>query len=343
VPALEAVRPQVDEELRAFLDRERSEIASLHPDASILVEELLRLVAAGGKRLRPAFCYWGYRAAGGEDGRGIVLAAASLELLHTFALIHDDVMDRSERRRGIASTHAHLAKDHERRGLAGTPAHHGTSMAILVGDLAAVLADRMLLSSGFQPEPLAAAKRRYDAMRVEMAAGQLLDLSRGRDVDEATARRISQLKSGGYTIEGPLHIGASLAGGPLEMMTTLSRYGAPLGEAFQVRDDLRGLVESEADLVQGKPTLLLAKARELLPPEEFERLGAAGPGHMQQVLRATGVLELAAAHVNELVDRARAVLADGGLPSEARGALDELARLVAVRVDPRSSEEVPAR
>ncbi len=215
--ALEAVRGRVEIVLQAFLAGQREELAAAAPEAGVLVDELERLVGAGGKRLRPAFCYWGHLAAGGEDGEPILRASAALELFHTFALIHDDVMDGSEVRRGVAST----------------PARLGGSVAILAGDLAAVLADRLLHDSGFPSERLLVALRRFDRMRVEMAAGQLLDIAGAGEQG-----RVAALKTGSYSVEGPLHIGAALAGGSLEVMACLSRFGAPLGEAFQVRDDV---------------------------------------------------------------------------------------------------------
>ncbi|MBI2238017.1 MAG: polyprenyl synthetase family protein [Actinobacteria bacterium] len=237
-PSLDAVRARVEEALRAFLEGQRAEVAAIDPGAVPLLDELTRLISSGGKRLRPAFCYWGFRAAGGVDGEPIVRAAAALELLHTFALVHDDVMDASETRRGVPTTHVHLADLHRRRGLPGDPERFGLSAAILAGDLATVLADRLLLDSGFPPETVAAALRRYDRMRTEMAAGQFLDVGGAGAVDERLARRIASLKTGSYTVEGPLHIGATLAGGSPEVMAALARYGAPLGEAFQVRDDV---------------------------------------------------------------------------------------------------------
>jgi geranylgeranyl diphosphate synthase, type I len=331
IPAVEAVRPRVDEELRAFLDRERAEIETADPRSAALVDELSRLIFAGGKRLRPAFCYWGYRAAGGQDGRPVVVGAASLELLHTFALIHDDVMDRSELRRGIHSTHANVEAQHRALGLGGDSAHFGLSIAILAGDLASVLADRMFLESGFPPGRLVAAKRRYDAMRVEMAAGQFLDLgASARPFDEAIARRISSLKTGSYTTLGPLHIGASLAGGSPEVLGMLASYGTPLGEAFQVRDDLLAVLAQEPELVQGKPTLLLATARRLLPADQHDRLADHDAARVHTALSESGAMEAAATHVNALATKAEAALDGAGLQEEAADALRALARLIRV-------------
>ncbi len=205
------------------------------PEAADMVDELRRLVAAGGKRIRPAFCYWGYRAAGGDDGEPIVRAAAALELFHTFALIHDDVMDESETRRGQPSTYARFAG-----ARAGEPGalRYGRSVAVLAGDLAAVLADEALIGSGFPPERLLPALRRYARMREEVAAGQFLDVRGAAAAGKASAGRVASLKTGAYTVEGPLHIGALLAGGSAELLAALSGFARPLGRAFQFRDDV---------------------------------------------------------------------------------------------------------
>jgi geranylgeranyl diphosphate synthase type I len=236
--ALDAVRDHVERVLDRFLLESHEELAALHPEAAALVDELSRLIAAGGKRLRPAFCYWGYRAAGGEDEESIVRAAAALELLHTFALIHDDLMDEGEERRGVPSAHERFAGLHRERGRPGDPERFGRSAALLAGDLGAVLADRLLVDSGFGPDRLMTALVEYDRMRVAMAAGQFLDVGGAGAVDESLARRVAALKTGAYTVAGPLAIGAALAGARAEVLSALAAYGVPLGEAFQVRDDV---------------------------------------------------------------------------------------------------------
>jgi geranylgeranyl diphosphate synthase type I len=243
-PALDSVRRRVDEALASFLQERREAMATIAPEAAEMVEELRRVVGAGGKRIRPAFCYWGYRAAGGDDGEPIVLAAAALELFHTFALIHDDVMDESETRRGEPSTYVRFAG-----ARAGEPdaMRFGRSVAVLIGDLAAVLADEALIGSGFPSERLLPALRRYALMREEVAAGQFLDV-RGAG-GTRSADRIALLKTGAYTVEGPLHVGALLAGGSPELLAALSRFARPLGMAFQFRDDV--IDEGEGGAVPG--------------------------------------------------------------------------------------------
>ncbi len=227
----------IDEALRRFLADRRDAFEAVDPDAAAPVEEIERLVLAGGKRLRPLCCYWGYRAGGGADDGSIVQAAAALELLHTMAIVHDDVMDESTLRRSVLSTHVRLARLAEDRGFPGEPRAAGIAGAVLVGDLAAVFADRLLLEAGFPPERLAAALRVYTQMREEMGAGQWLQLS-GAGHDPARARMVAALRGGRYTVDGPLLVGAALADAPDAAVRGLREFGGPLGEAFQLRDDL---------------------------------------------------------------------------------------------------------
>jgi geranylgeranyl diphosphate synthase, type I len=240
VPSSEllGVVDRVNEALGTFLGVRRQEVHRKEPQAALLIDEILRLVRAGGKRVRPAFCYWGYRAAGGADGPPIVKAAAAIELLHTMALVHDDLIDGTPVRRGVPTTKPRLSAEAREHGLgSGDPDAFGGSGALLVGDLAAVLADRLLLGSGFPAAALARALVPYHAMRTDMAIGQFLDIA-VMPVDPTAARRIAALKGGSYTVEGPLLVGSALAGGTTFVETRLGRFGIPLGEAFQLRDDL---------------------------------------------------------------------------------------------------------
>ena len=235
--ALRAPRARIDEALRAFLDEERSRVQAIEPRAIAVLDETERLIRAGGKRLRPAFCFWGYRAAGGLDDDRIVRASAALELLHTMALIHDDLMDDTSQRRGVPSTAVRFTAEAIERGTPADAGRFGSSAAVVAGDLAAVLADRLLSRSGFDAESLARAAEPYHAMRVDMALGQYLDVADlAHEPDDA--RRVAWLKGGAYTVEGPLMIGAAFADGGDTQRAALHAFGRPLGEAFQLRDDL---------------------------------------------------------------------------------------------------------
>jgi len=259
-PSLTELRTAVDAELRRFLDGKFDAV----PDAAELIDEIARLVSAGGKRLRPAFCYWGFRAAGGRHGPEIVRAAASLELLHTFAIVHDDIMDGSDERRGEPTVHV----------------RHGLGFGLLAGDLALVLADALFFSAGFPPSISLRAFGAYSLMRLEVIAGQHLDVRHApsTEISEQEARHIAVLKSGRYSIQKPLVIGALLADAPDELVAGLSAFGDPLGEAFQLRDDLLGSFGNrsslgkpvDSDIREGKRNVLFAATARLLTGSDRE-------------------------------------------------------------------------
>ena len=327
--------------LRDFLAGHRRALADADPDAAGLVDELVRVIGAGGKRLRPLFCYWGFRAGGGVDGEGVVRAAASLELLHTFAIIHDDVMDRSALRRGQPASHVALA--------AGGDAHGGVSAAILAGDLAVVLSDELFRDAGFSPKRFLAGSRWYNRMRAEVVAGQYLDLVAARGApDEDTVRRVARLKSGGYTVEKPLLIGAALAGSSPDVEALLSAYGVALGEAFQIRDDVLGAFgdpaatgkDVDGDLREGKRTLLVVRALETATPSDRAFLEArlghddlvpADAERIREIIRSSGALDATSRTIDELHDRALASLEGAALAPDVLGALRELADRTATR------------
>ncbi len=229
-PALDVVRTRFEPILGGYLRDRRAELATMDPAAVALADELVRLTRAGGKRLRPALAYWSHRAAGGGPAEPILRVGVALELLHTAAIVHDDLMDRSETRRGVPATHARFAKE---APVGADPDAFGTAAAVLVGDLALVLSDRALRTSGFGPGELARASVWFDRMRVQMAAGQFLDVSGADD-----RGRVSSLKSSSYTAEGPIMLGAALAGSDAGTEGSLHAFGSLVGQAFQLRDDL---------------------------------------------------------------------------------------------------------
>jgi hypothetical protein len=210
---LPRIRDRVGCVLDGFLARQRTVLAEIGPDMLPWLDAITGLLA-GGKRLRPAFCYWGWRGAGGEDGQEIHAAAAALELLHASALVHDDVMDASDTRRGQPSVHRRFAARHASGGWRGSAGSFGTGTAILVGDLLLTWTDQLFHASGLPPAALARGQQVLDAMRVEVISGQYLDLlgQAAGDGTVASALRVVRYKSAKYTIERPLHLGAALAG-----------------------------------------------------------------------------------------------------------------------------------
>jgi len=288
--ALGHVRDRVDRALQAFVSQQRGVLLAAGDDLRPGTESIAGLLA-GGKRLRPAFCYWGWRGAGGPDCPEIINAAAALELLHAGALVHDDLMDASDTRRGQPSVHRQFEARHAGRRWHGSAAAFGMGVAILLGDLLICWTDEMFHASGLPPDALGRGRPVLDRMRSEVFAGQYLDLLGQAIGDEtvAGALRVVEFKTAKYTIERPLHLGAALAGaGPAgaddapsagaaltgdgatagrnggtasgdggtagrdgSLTAAYTAYGLPLGIAFQLRDDILGVF---GDPVQtGKP------------------------------------------------------------------------------------------
>ena len=267
---MDSLRSQIDSALAEFLDEVRGVYAQ--NSAEGIVDEVIRATVPKGGRIRPLLCCLGYAAVRGEGGASdprIVKAAASVELLHTFAIIHDDVMDGSPMRRGEPSIHRRLAD--ERKAAGGRDAElHGISLAILAGDLALVASDLLFSRSGFSQDVLVNAYEPLSAMRLDAIAGQYLDLTHSGSAsgDRGLALRIAGLKTGSYSVEGPVVIGATLAGGSPRQIDSLRQYGRALGTAFQMADDLKGLFgdpavtgkDIENDIRRGKPTSLISRA-----------------------------------------------------------------------------------
>ncbi len=345
------IRAAVDARLEAAFDT-LEDGAPAHEDLTPLFDELRRLTRAGGKRLRPAFLYWGYAAGDGSDPEAAVDAGAALEMLHLFAIVHDDIMDASPIRRGEAASHVAMAELHEKQDWPGDPARFGASAAMLVGDFAFVLADRLLAGARFPAAARDDAFREYTEMRFEVLYGQQLDLLEGqrREADEDTARRIATLKTAKYTVERPLRIGAALAGAGEDVRGALSAYGVPVGTAFQLRDDLLGAFgDSDVtgkpvgdDFREAKQTYLLARARargdaahvavvdSLLGRDDLSTYDVA---ELRAAVRATGAVTDTEALIADLLVQGLAALEEAGdvLPGDVRAALAELAGDAAYR------------
>jgi geranylgeranyl diphosphate synthase type I len=299
-------------------------------------------VRRGGKRLRPRFLLAGVLAAGAAADRpDVVDAAAGLELLHAFALIHDDVMDGSTRRRGGPALHVQLADEHVRLGGRGEPRRYGEGLAVLVGDLAFVLADRLA-------PPGAEARAVWDELRVELTMGQYLDV-RGAGLgggDPDRSRLICTLKSGRYTVVRPLHLAVTLAGRP-DLMAPFTRFGDPLGRAFQLRDDVLGVFgETDAtgkpagdDLREAKPTLLLELARRRATGPQLDVLDGVGRrdlddpaiDRIREVVAATGALAAVEQEIRREAATALLALDTAPVTAVGRAELRSLSRFVVER------------
>lgn len=221
------------------------------------VEALRGFVLGGGKRLRPTFAWWGWRAAGGpatgEAAEGALHAVSALELIQACALIHDDLMDASQTRRGAPTVHVAFADRHAERGWRGSAENFGLAASVLIGDLALAWADDMFAAAPLPAGVLAAAQPTWQAMRTEVLAGQYLDVHTQATGDESpeAALRVCEFKTAAYTVARPLQLGAALAGAGEDLQDTLRSFGTDVGVAFQLRDDLLGVFGDPA--VTGKP------------------------------------------------------------------------------------------
>ncbi|PZS17566.1 MAG: hypothetical protein DLM54_09430 [Acidimicrobiales bacterium] len=332
--------------LASTLDAEVERWSAVDPDFEGPLRALRSVVLAGGKRVRPAFCHWAFVGVGGDpEEAGVRRAGAALEMVHAFALLHDDVMDNSPWRHGAATLHVDYASRHHRAGWRGDSARFGEAAAILLGDVVHVYGDKLLADA-----PLAA-RQVFNELRLEVNLGQYLDLlgaARGW-ADAEHARRICRYKTAKYTIERPLHLGVALArpGRLAELAGPLSAYGLPLGEAFQLTDDLLGVFGDASvtgkpvgeDLREGKPTVLFATAVAGASGAAARVLGRYGAADLdddevaalQEVLVGTGAVDAVETAIDHLVDEAVSALDRATITSEARAALVDLAHYVAGR------------
>ena len=365
----------VQTRLDGFLGERGTELRAISPDLDV-VDDCARRLLAGGKRFRALFCYWGWRAVAAHatefdpladvsstgavepDLEAVVSIAAGLETFHAAALVHDDIMDNSDLRRGQPSVHRAFAILHGERGWEGSADAYGLSAALLLGDLLLGWSDE-LVDAGVALAGNAAAGRaaraEFGRMRTEVTAGQYLDIFeemawRALPEDEhlSRAHRVIVYKSAKYSVEAPLAIGASLAGGSLAQIAALRDFGLPLGIAFQLRDDLLGVFGDPAvtgkpagdDLREGKRTVLVTLARQKLPASAArvfdELLGDRTLDGEQIAMLQTAVRDSGAVdHVERIIahqlEQARLALADAPLARSARDELTALADAVTRR------------
>jgi len=339
---LAGFRATVDRALAEWIDGKRRAVAAEAGSAAEatasreLADAVAALACQGGKRLRPALVHFTYRACGGRSEAAVLPLALSTELLHTYLLIHDDIMDHAEVRRGQPAAHVRFRDAHRARGWRGDARDFGASVGILLGDLAHTWAVELFASALVEIGDRRRAEemsRVFSAMCQEVIGGQYMELLvalRGGTADQAGAEEllaVLRLKSGRYTCERPIQLGAILAGASPERRAALSRYGGAIGEAFQLQDDLLGMFgDAEtvgkpvgADLTEGKFTFLIHHALAVAPPEErraIERalgrpdLGPSEVACVQRILATTGARDRVAEMIDERLAVAAQALAD---------------------------------
>ena len=343
----------ITEQLRRYLHDRRAQTAYIGGDYDTLVAALEDFVLNGGKRLRPAFAYWGWRAvASGYPDPDVLLLFSALELLHACALVHDDVIDDSSTRRGKPTAHVRFAALHRERGWRGSPDRFGTSAAILLGDLALAWADDIVFAVELSPEARRRVQPVWGEIRTEVLGGQYLDIVAEASAAEsiASAMNVDTYKTACYTVARPLQLGVAAAADRPDVQDLFGQFGTDLGVAFQLRDDVLGVFGDPAvtgkpsgdDLRSGKRTVLLAEAVELADKSDplaanllrssiGARLTDAQVGELRDVIESVGALAAAEERIDGLTRRALSTLAAAPINSAAKAGLSEMARMATNR------------
>ena len=358
----------VQERIDLFLEEREPVVAAISPDLDHFID-FSRYFLSGGKRFRALFCYWGWEAVR-DDGNEfdpmptplptaelstVVHAAAALEVFHAAALVHDDIMDNSDTRRGAPAAHKRFEADHVAGAWVGSATGFGESAALLLGDLLLGWSDELFDDAVQSVDDRAAgraARAEFVHMRTEVTLGQYLDILeenawlRHPDVELLPrAHRVIVYKSAKYSVEAPLSIGAALGGGSPAQLSALREFGLPLGIAYQLRDDMLGVFGDPAvtgkpagdDLREGKRTVLIALARTALPPgvrnllDELlgdPDLDAEQVAMLQTAIRDSGAIEQVERIIDRNVGLAKSAIADAPLSASARAQLLQLADTV---------------
>jgi geranylgeranyl diphosphate synthase, type I len=343
----------VTDQLRRYFHDRRDRAAYIGSDYDELIAALQDFVLTGGKRLRPAFAYWGWRAVtSANPDPGVLLLFSALELLHACALVHDDVIDSSAIRRGRPTIHVQFAALHRDRNWRGSPDDFGISAAVLLGDMALTWADDIVCEADLSPEAQRRVRPVWADIRTEVLAGQYLDIVAEASAAEsiASAMNVDLFKTAYYTVARPLQLGAAAAADRPDVQAAFGEFGTDLGVAFQLRDDVLGVFGDPAvtgkpsgdDLRSGKRTVLLAEAVELADKSDpvaanLLRTSIGTPltdtqvGELRDVIEAVGALAAAEQRIATLSQRALATLAAAPINAAAKAGLSELARIATDR------------
>jgi geranylgeranyl diphosphate synthase type I len=348
---LSALRESINASLTSFIERENRYLAEIGSELDPVASSLRSFLLDSGKRFRPLFAVIGYIGTGAALSPETFTALSSLELIHVCALIHDDVMDASDTRRGAPAIHKHFENIHASQKLSGSASQFGIASAILLGDLALIWAAKMLHESKVSNDALVSSLSMFNEMQVELMGGQYLDIYEQALASESVerSRKVARYKSGKYSIERPLHFGAALAQkNPTEHFSAYSSYGLPLGEAFQLRDDLLGVFGDFAttgkpagdDLREGKRTVMMAMTHERATTGQRETIkelfgrpdiDEAGIATLQSIIIETGARDHLESLISELYNEATAVIDHPAIDPAARPLLLTMAKLATQR------------
>lgn len=334
----------VDRKLAEYFAKKIKEAKKIDALAVQAMKNIRNLTLAGGKRVRAAFMYWGYKAAGGRDDDKIIEASMSIELTNIFLLIHDDIIDRDDFRHGVQTIHKRYENLARRFYRQTDPVHFGDSMALVIGDMAAAAGNEIIFNSKFSPERILEALDKLQDIISVTVGGELMDvvLEARRKATEKEILKVHKNKTAKYTVEGPLHLGALLAGADKKILDVFSAYAIPVGIGFQIQDDILGVFGNEkklgkpvgSDLRKGVQTLLITKALENGNRQQRQwiqnMMGNPNAGdrdieEFKKIVIDTGSLEYSKNFSRKLIARGKEAIEKSGIPKNAKDFLAGMA------------------
>lgn len=347
---LKKFKAKVDQEIEKYFDKTIKETSAKDKTMAKALGYVKKMTLAQGKRIRPALMYYGYLASGGKDEKRILKTAVSIELVHIFLLIHDDIMDRGDVRHGIDSVHVWFEKIGRKLFPQKDTKHFGDSMAIIIGDMVAALGNQVIFQSGFDSNLVMKALDKLQIIVSFTVVGQARDLQieyRGKATEEEIMK-MYEYKTAKYTFEGPLHLGAILGGGSDEFLQKMTAYSIPIGIAFQIQDDILGVFGSEkkmgksaaSDIEEGKQTILVAKVLEWGSRKQKERflqiLGKKNLSHeeikdFQDIIKDSGALQYAKDLSHELILKSKKAIETDEMEKKSKKFLLDLAGVMEKR------------
>lgn len=348
---LKQFKSEIDKDIASAFDEAISGAERQDVFVADALREVKQFTLAGGKRLRAAFMYYGYCAAGGTDPERMRKAAVSIELVHAFLLIHDDIIDRDELRHGVPTIHTHFRTLGGRLFLGKDAVHFGDSMGIIIGDMIAAIGNKIIFESGFPAELVLRALAKLQDIVSLTVVGEARDVLIGYR-GEATEEEILSMyehKTARYTVDGPLQLGVLLAGGSVEIAQSLEAYAVPIGIAFQIQDDILGVFGSEeklgkpvgSDIAEGKITILVSKAlSNASPSERKELLSILGKGEslrqeeierFRSLITDLGAYRASQNMAREFIEEGKNALRNANISDESRTFLLGVADYMAAR------------
>jgi len=347
---LKKYKKDIDDELRKFFDAKIKRVEKIDNSALELVENLKEFTLRGGKRVRSILLIFGYKAVGGRNEKEIIKAALSVELMQSFLLIHDDIIDDDELRRGNPTMHKVYENKYKKDYPSIDSKKFGKDMAIIAGDVSSVLGSEIILNTKFPYRLKVKAIYKFNRVIINTCFGQILDIlsETGSDIKEEDIIKIHKLKTALYTIEGPLHIGAILGEASNAQLKTLSEFAISLGQAFQVQDDILGMFGTAetigkpvgSDIKEGKKTLLIKKALDKANSRDKKtimdclgnkKISEKDTEKVKDIITKTGSLKYNKNFAKELVKKAKISLRKGDFKEEGKEFLLRLADYIIER------------